>query len=276
MTDIDLSNSLLIVTRSDAGMVRSHNEDAVFVSASSGLAILADGMGGYNAGEVAAGMATSILGAELEQAFSSRTPYRLERGGATDAHSVLEVSVARANTAIYEAAQSQPQYAGMGTTLVMARFHDNSVTLIHIGDSRAYRVREGRLEQLTKDHSLLQEQIDSGMITLDEARLSQNRNLVTRALGVDPVVQAEIRDFDTLPGDIYLLCSDGLNDMVDDGDIAETLRVHADDPEQAATLLVQKANDHGGRDNVSVVLVKIMREYAAPRGLIARILAWFR
>lgn len=276
MTEMDLSTSLMIVARSDAGMVRTHNEDAVFVSAASGLAILADGMGGYNAGEVAAGMATSLLSADLEKAFSPRLPQRQGAGVRSDAHHILEASVARANTAIYEAAQSQPQYAGMGTTLVMARFFDNSVTLVHIGDSRAYRVREGRLEQLTKDHSLLQEQIDSGMITLDEARLSQNRNLVTRALGVDPMVQAEIRDYDTLPGDIYLLCSDGLNDMVDDVEITETLSSLAHDPEQAATTLIQKANDHGGRDNVSVVLVKIVQEYASPRGLIARLLAWFR
>ena len=132
MTDIDLSNSLLIVSRSDAGMVRTHNEDAVFVSAASGLAILADGMGGYNAGEVAAGMATSLLGAELEKAFSSRLPHRDDASGRTDAHAVLEASVARANTAIYEAAQSQPQYAGMGTTLVMARF------LRQFGNAGAY------------------------------------------------------------------------------------------------------------------------------------------
>ncbi len=274
MTEMDLSACLMIIARSDAGMVRTHNEDAVFVSAASGLAILADGMGGYNAGEVAAGMAASLLSADLEKVFSTRLPQ--DAGGRSDAHGILEASVARANTAIYEAAQSQPQYAGMGTTLVMARFYDNSVTLVHIGDSRAYRIRDGRLEQLTKDHSLLQEQIDSGMITLDEARLSQNRNLVTRALGVDPMVQAEIRDYDTLPGDIYLLCSDGLNDMVDDVEITETLSSLAHDPEQAATTLIQKANDHGGRDNVSVVLVKIVQEFAAPRGLISRLLAWFR
>lgn len=276
MTEIDLSNSLLIVCRSDAGMVRTHNEDAVFFSASSGLAILADGMGGYNAGEVAAGMATSLLGAELEKTFSEGVARSHDESDRSDARGALEASVARANSAIYEAAQSQPQYAGMGTTLVIARFYDNSITLAHIGDSRAYRMRAGRLEQLTRDHSLLQEQIDSGMITLEEARLSQNRNLVTRALGVDPTVQAEIRDYDTLPGDIYLLCSDGLNDMVDDVEIAETLNSLADDPEQAATRLIQKANDHGGRDNVSVILIKIVREYAASRSLIARLLAWFR
>lgn len=276
MTDVDLSKSLLIVSRSDAGMVRTHNEDAVFINAACGLAILADGMGGYNAGEVAAGMATSLLGADLEKAFSSVDGYRQDASGRLDSHGALEAGVARANTAIYEAAQSQPQYAGMGTTLVMARFYDNSVTLAHIGDSRAYRLREGRLEQLTKDHSLLQEQIDSGMITLDEARLSQNRNLVTRALGVDPMVHAEIRDHDTLPGDLYLLCSDGLNDMVEDVEISEILGSLVHDPEQAAARLIQKANDRGGRDNVSVVLVKIVREYAASRGLIGRLLAWFR
>ncbi|HMZ83041.1 MAG TPA: Stp1/IreP family PP2C-type Ser/Thr phosphatase [Rhodocyclaceae bacterium] len=276
MSDENLSNCLVIASRSDAGMVRTHNEDAVFVSASSGLIVLADGMGGYNAGEVAAGMAISLLGGELEKSIATR---RLQRNGLAvraDAQALLESHVASANSAIYEAAQSQPQYAGMGTTLVMGLFYDNAVTFAHIGDSRAYRFREGRLEQLTRDHSLLQEQIDSGMITLEEARLSQNRNLVTRALGVDPAVQAEIRDFDTTPGDIYLLCSDGLNDMVCDGEIAHIVGKYADDPEDAAARLIQQANENGGRDNVSVILIRIAHEYPASRGLLARLLAWFR
>jgi len=273
---MDLTQALQIVCRSDAGMVRSHNEDAVFANAGAGLAILADGMGGYNAGEVASGMATTLLGNELEKAFLKTPPYQVDASGKLHAHVALEAEIARANTAIYQAAQSQPQYAGMGTTLVMALFHDNTMTVAHIGDSRLYRMRGDEFRQITRDHSLLQEQIDSGMISAEEARHSQNRNLVTRALGVDPVVEPEIRDYDTMPGDIYLLCSDGLNDMVEDEEISLTLQALSANLDLAATQLVQTANDSGGRDNVSVILVRILREYPAARGWFARLLQWFK
>lgn len=273
---MDLSHALQIVSRSDAGRVRSHNEDAVFVNAACGLAILADGMGGYNAGEVASGMATALLGSEIEKALQKTPPYRTDASGKRYAHSLLEAEIAKANTAIYQAAQSQPQYAGMGTTLVLALFYDNMMTVAHIGDSRLYRLRGGELQAITRDHSLLQEQIDSGMITAQEARLSQNKNLVTRALGVDPTVEPEIRDYDTMPGDLYLLCSDGLNDMVEDEEIALTLQALSANLELAATQLIETANDSGGRDNVSVVLVRILREYPAARGWWARLLQWFK
>jgi protein phosphatase len=273
---MDLSQVLQVVSRSDAGMVRSHNEDAVYTNPACGLAILADGMGGYNAGEVASGMATALLGTELEKAFRTMEPQRTDASGKLYSHTVLESEIARANTAIYQAAQSQPQYAGMGTTLVMALFYDNIMTVAHIGDSRLYRLRGDDFQVITRDHSLLQEQIDSGMISAEEARHSQNKNLVTRALGVDPVVEPEIRDYDTMPGDIYLLCSDGLNDMVEDEEIALTLQALSANLDLAATQLVQTANDSGGRDNVSVVLVRILRDYPAARGWFARLLQWFK
>jgi protein phosphatase len=273
---MDLSQALQMVSRTDAGMVRSHNEDAVYINPARGLAILADGMGGYNAGEVASGMATTLLGSELEKAFQKTEPQRLDAAGKLNAHTVLEAEIARANTAIYQAAQSQPQYAGMGTTLVMAVYYDNMMSVAHIGDSRLYRLRGDDFQVITRDHSLLQEQIDSGMITVEEARRSQNKNLVTRALGVDPVVEPEIRDYDTMPGDIYLFCSDGLNDMVEDEEIALTLQALSANLDLAATQLVQTANDSGGRDNISVILVRIAREYPAARGWWARFLQWFR
>ena len=273
---MDLSQALQIVSRSDSGMVRSHNEDAVFVNPACGLAILADGMGGYNAGEVASGMATSLLGSELEKIFTRADLRRSGAEGRLSVHQVIEAEIAHANAAIYQSAQSQPQYAGMGTTLVMAVFHDNSMTVAHIGDSRLYRYRDDKLTLVTRDHSLLQEQIDSGMITPEEARRSQNRNLVTRALGVDPAVEPEIRDYDTLPDDLYLLCSDGLNDMVEDGEIELTLRALGANLELAATQLVQMANDNGGRDNVSVILVRVLREYPAARNWRDRVLAWLK
>ncbi|MDK9724815.1 MAG: Stp1/IreP family PP2C-type Ser/Thr phosphatase [Sterolibacteriaceae bacterium MAG5] len=275
---MDLSKALEIATRTDTGMVRSHNEDSVFANPVAGCAVLADGMGGYNAGEVASGMATALLGTELEKSFAEREPYRVEPDGRSWAHVVLETEIARANGAIYQAAQSQPQYAGMGTTLVAAVFCDNTLTVAHIGDSRLYRQRGEEFTQVTRDHSLLQEQIDSGMITAEEARHSQNKNLVTRALGVDPTVEAEIHDYDVQPGDIYLLCSDGLNDMVEDEEISMTLQMLAANLELCAMQLVQMANDNGGRDNVSVVLVRVKEAFPAPRrgGWLARLLAWFK
>ena len=276
---MDLSKALEVATLSDKGMLRSHNEDAVFADAAAGFAILADGMGGYNAGEVASGMTTALLGGALAKSFAEREPFRVEADGRSWAHVVLEAEIARTNGAIYQAAQSQPQYAGMGTTLVTAVFHDNSVTVAHIGDSRLYRLRGEAFGPVTRDHSLLQEQIDGGIITAEQARHSQNKNLVTRALGIDPAVEPEIRDYDVQPGDIYLLCSDGLNDMVEDEEIAMTLQALAVNLELCAMQLVQMANDNGGRDNVSVILVRIKESFPAPRrglgGWWARFLAWF-
>lgn len=271
----DLTQALFMASRSDAGMVRTHNEDAVYTNVALGLAVLADGMGGYNAGEVASGMATGLLGGELEKALAVIEPHVPAEDGLVQARHLLAEHLAGANRAIFEAAESQPQYAGMGTTVVAVLFHDNSLVLANIGDSRAYRLRGGELSLLTRDHSLLQEQIENGMLTPQQARMSQNRNLVTRALGVDPEVEADIEEYDTLPGDIYLLCSDGLTDMVDDEEIALALQALSSNLELAATHLVQMANDHGGRDNVSVVLVRVVREYPAPRGWLARLLARF-
>ncbi len=274
---MDFSSALEVATLSDKGMVRSHNEDAVFANPVAGFVVLADGMGGYNAGEVASGMATALLGSELEKSFAEREAFQVEPDGRLWAHVVLETEVARANGAIYQAAQSQPQYAGMGTTLVMAVFHNNAMTVAHIGDSRLYRLRGEEFGPVTRDHSLLQEQIDSGIITPEQARHSQNKNLVTRALGVDPAVEPEIRDYDVLPGDIYLLCSDGLNDMVEDEEIGMTLQMLSANLELCATQLVQMANDNGGRDNVSVILVRVKEAFPAPRrGWWARLMAWFK
>ena len=205
-------------------MVRSHNEDSIANDVKHGLVILADGMGGYNAGEVASGMATTVLMTELQNAIGLHAPFDIDPDtGLTFAQRMLKDQIEKANTSIYQASQSQPQYAGMGTTLVASMFYDNRMTVAHIGDSRLYLLRGAEFSQVTRDHSLLQEQIDSGMITVEEAKHSQNKNLVTRALGIDPVVEPEVHDYDTKVGDIYLLCSDGLSDMVPDDEIGLTL-----------------------------------------------------
>ncbi len=274
---MNLDQAVEMVSATDAGMVRSNNEDSVAFDASMGLAVLADGMGGYNAGEVASGMATAMIVSEMRSALAGSPSAATDvRGGGPAAQNLLRERIVRANASIYQASQSQPQYSGMGTTLVAALFHDNKVTVAHIGDSRLYRMRGQDLRQITKDHSLLQEQIDSGLITPEQARVSANKNLVTRALGIDSAVQPEIHDYDTQAGDLYLLCSDGLCDMVSDEDIGMALQTLAANLRLCAEQLVQMANDNGGRDNVSVMLVKIRRDYAAPRGLLARFFNWLK
>jgi serine/threonine protein phosphatase PrpC len=272
----NLGTALEVATATDPGMVRSHNEDSIATDAEVGLAVLADGMGGYNAGEVASGIAVAMLTTEMKQALENHEPHSIDGSGETLAEKFVRENSAKANAAIYQTAKSQPQYAGMGTTLVVALFFDNRMTVGHIGDSRLYRLRNDTFEQVTRDHSLLQEQIDSGMITKEQARYSQNKNLVTRAVGIDPDVETEIHTYNVEPGDIYLLCSDGLSDMVQDEDIHSTLSTLQSNLPLAAKQLVQLANDSGGRDNISVILVRVISDFAVPTGWFAKFKAWFR
>jgi PPM family protein phosphatase len=261
---MNLNGALEIVSLSDPGKVRSHNEDFVAERSEIGLVVLADGMGGYNAGEVASGMAARIVVEGLGAAWHKTATKAREPGQWPGlAHQMISQQIERANWAIFQKAQNEAQCAGMGTTLVTGLFHDNRLTVGHIGDSRLYRLRGEKLEQVTKDHSLLQEQIDNGTITKEEAKLSRNKNLLTRALGIDPEVQAEINTYLVEPQDLYLLCSDGLNDMLEDEEIRLTLLTLQMNLTLAARQLVQSANDSGGRDNVSVVLVKVLKPYPA-------------
>jgi protein phosphatase len=270
---INLKTALDVATATHPGMVRSHNEDSIAADGEAGLAVLADGMGGYNAGEVASGIAVAFIKTELKKELAGRKPEDLDQ---QKAEKLITDHAARANAAIYQSAQSQPQYSGMGTTLVVALWHDNQISVGHVGDSRLYRLREGKLSQVTRDHSLLQEQIDSGMITKAQARHSQNKNLVTRAVGIDPDVETEVHTYPVQVGDIYLMCSDGLNDMVTDEDIELTLSSLAANLPLAAQQLVQQACDNGGRDNVSVILVRVAKDYPARTGWVDKLKAWFR
>ena len=234
-------------------------------------------MGGYNAGEVASGIAVSVVMTEICQHLQNASP--ADRDDATGDELgalLLRDNIRKANASIFQAAQSQPQYAGMGTTIVSGLFYDNRVAVGHVGDSRMYRLRGETLETITRDHSLLQEQIDGGMISIEDARLSKNKNLVTRAVGIDAEVEPEIHLHDVQVGDIYLLCSDGLNDMVEDEDIQSTLYAMQSNLPLATEQLIQMANDNGGRDNVSVILVKVKGEFAVPRGWLANLFNWFK
>lgn len=272
-----VEDAIEIVSQTNPGMVRSHNEDSVAQNAACGLVVLADGMGGYNAGEVASGIAVSVVMTEICQHLQNASP--TDRDDATGDELgalLLRDNICKANASIFQAAQSQPQYAGMGTTIVSGLFYDNRVAVGHVGDSRMYRLRGETLETITRDHSLLQEQIDGGMISIEDARLSKNKNLVTRAVGIDAEVEPEIHLHDVQVGDIYLLCSDGLNDMVEDEDIQSTLYAMQSNLPLATEQLIQMANDNGGRDNVSVILVKVKGEFAVPRGWLANLFNWFK
>jgi PPM family protein phosphatase len=235
----------------DPGRARSNNEDSVATDDGVALCVLADGMGGYNAGEVASNMATTFirteLGRWLREASQQATDAEVKRA--------MDICVDNANRAIFNAANSNPQYAGMGTTLVVSLFREDRLLLGHVGDSRCYRLRNGRLQQITRDHSLLQEQIDAGLITPEQAAFSANKNLVTRAVGVEDTVMLETHQHDVLPGDLYVLCSDGLSDMLDDATIAHLLQAHeALGP--CSRALIDAANDAGGKDNISVILAR--------------------
>lgn len=252
--------------KTDPGRARENNEDSVVFDADTHTMVLADGMGGYNAGEVASGMATAFIKSEL-----SRWLAEAGSGASTkEVRRAMEICVGNANLSIFNAANSNAPYAGMGTTLVMGVFLGDTLLVGHIGDSRCYRLRAGVLEQITKDHSLLQEQIDAGLISLAQAANSSIKNLVTRALGVEAQVTLEVNEHAVLPGDLYMMCSDGLSDMVDDAGIAKLLEAQAE-LEPLADALIAAANANGGRDNISVLLAEAA-ESAEKRGLIARLL----
>ncbi len=244
----------------DTGMARSNNEDSVAVDEAATLAVLADGMGGYNAGEVASGMATAFIRSELGRWLAEASASATD----TDVRRAMDICVDNANRAIFNAANSNPQYAGMGTTRVVAVFREGRLLLGHIGDSRGYRWRAGKLQQITRDHSLLQEQIDAGLITPEQAAVSVNKNLVTRAVGVEDMVLLETHLHEVQADDWYLMCSDGLSDMLDDAAIAAVLRRH-NTLEGAGPALIAAANEAGGKDNIAVVLVAAKGGAPAPR-----------
>ena len=244
-----------ICSQTDPGLARAQNEDSVASDESMGLCILADGMGGHNAGEVASGMAAAFIKSDM----------RVSLGDAGNGVKPAEVqlaiaqSVEKANSAIFNMSRTNPHYSGMGTTLVVGVFCDDVLVLGHIGDSRCYRVRDGAITQLTKDHSVLQEQVDHGLIYPDGIMPRLAQNFVTRALGVNDAVEVDFQQPTLADNDIYLMCSDGLSDMVDDGPICAILSGPGN-LEDKARALIAAANSGGGRDNISVVLAQVADE----------------
>jgi protein phosphatase len=244
----------------DAGRARDHNEDAIAWDAERGLALLADGMGGHNAGDVASRMSLQQLQDVLLPALDK--PLRLRPNkGVTQHATLVRRAVNKANTAVFEHAEANPGCKGMGTTLALVLFYDQQVVIGHVGDSRVYRLRNGQLQAMTADHSLVRELLAQGAISAEEAEHNPYSHVITKAVGVRPKVMAEVQEFTTQPGDVFLLCSDGLTDMVDDAAIADSLQAAAGNWERAVQRLVDLANHNGGRDNISVVVAAV----AGPR-----------
>jgi serine/threonine protein phosphatase PrpC len=259
--------SLGMVGVTDPGRVRPENEDAIGVHPDVGLAILADGMGGHQAGEVASGMAVNVITRHFAEAFM-REVERKRKGQIPQA--AMEVNamydaVQLANNAIFEMARIRPECAGMGSTVVIAVFYDDKICMGHVGDSRLYRYRAGELTQLTQDHSVVQELVSRGLLTIEEAHQTVGKNLVTRALGVDSIVAPDVAEQPLEESDLYLICSDGLNDMLSDEEIRKLLVEHGTDLQAAANRLVAEANERGGADNVSVILVRAAKRFARPK-----------
>lgn len=274
---MDLSDALEVVRLTDVGLLRDHNEDAIASDVTMGFVILADGMGGYKAGEVASEIAVLSITADLKEAMiNDRSSLEADELKKQSESQLMIDAVKQANEVIYHVSQTQSQCAGMGTTLVVGLFANNKLLVGHIGDSRMYRLRGQVLMQITEDHSLLQEQIKLGLITPEQAKFSANRNLVTRALGTDPEVELELNECDVEVEDIYLLCSDGLSDMVDDSIIQGALNENSFSLVEAAEALVQLANDNGGKDNISVILVKVKKTFECNYSWYDNFLGWLK
>jgi len=260
-----MTTALEIVNVSDVGRKRPHNEDSTVADIRNGLVILADGMGGYKAGEVASALAVmTILQDVIEGLRHGRANIQNAGNGLSPEAALVKNAIQHANSSIYHLAQTDPQCQGMGTTLVTGLVQNDKISIGNVGDSRLYRFRFGKLQQVTKDHSLIQELVDRGMYTTEEAQAKMPRNLVTRALGLDKVVEVDMLEEQVIPDDIYLLCSDGLNDMVNDEEIHLTLSKYSANLVQTANSLVQLANSKGGKDNISVILVRIKQNEPVP------------
>jgi len=271
-----MATMIEIANVSHVGRRRPHNEDSTLTDAEYGLAILADGMGGYKAGEVASALAATeiyhSITTNLDQGKPVRASRRQNKSGLSAQSLLVKDAVIRANSDIYRTAQAVPDCLGMGTTVVVAWFHNKKATIAHVGDSRLYRKRRDQFQQLTRDHSLLQELVDRGLYTMEEALVNTPKNLVTRALGIDNSVDVDIMEETPEPGDVYLLCSDGLNDMVDDEEIHLTLSKYSANLVQTAQELVSLANAKGGRDNISVILIRILEGFSSTGGFLKQTL----
>lgn len=250
---------VLATGETDVGRKRNHNEDNFVVIDEDHLYVVADGMGGHASGEVASQMCIDTL-REFFRATSADPeatwPYKMDKSRGYEENRLI-TSIKLANLRIFEAAQHDPKYRGMGTTVVGILIVDDGVLIAHVGDSRVYRLRDGKLEQLTEDHSLLNDYIKMGRLSAEEIENFPHKNVIVRALGMKDTVKVDTQLDKPQPGDTYILCSDGLCGPASDEEIREIVASHSD-LRTASLKLIEKANAAGGPDNITVVLAKVM------------------
>jgi len=250
---------ILVHGLTDKGVSRKNNEDSFCTDKDLGLFVVADGMGGHSAGEVASRMAVEALSGYIRKSCAGGEPLIGPfDAGRSAASNRLVSGIRLANQAVCEAAKNNPSWKGMGTTIVAALVDGNRVSIAHVGDSRAYLVRSGAISQLTDDHSVVAEYVRKGLMSKEEAEGSRIKNLVTRALGSDEPLEVDVTEINIMDGDRLLFCSDGLSKMVADN---ETLMIMAsnDLPESVCAKLVNEANNNGGMDNITVVAAFVLK-----------------
>ena len=244
--------------RTDVGRKRQGNEDSFCVEPELGLYVVADGMGGHAAGEVASRLGVETIREWMGKYLGGADVALVGPPMATCSRQAnfLLSSIRLANRVIFDAAQGRREYAGMGTTVVSVLAVDDHVALAHVGDSRIYRIREDGITQLSRDHSLVQQQVENGIISPEEAHASQYRHLITRALGLKESVEVDLVEQPALPGDLLLLCSDGLSDLLEDEEMLAIVQEQGGDLEKACQCLVDRANYKGGDDNITALLIQ--------------------
>ena len=273
---MNLQGKIQIVGFTDTGRVRQNNEDCIGYDSVLGLLVLADGMGGHLGGEVASTVSVDTIIQSVQQSLPSVKSGQIDSNTGYSMESVcIQKAIEQANDIVYKRSNSDAELRGMGTTIVVMLFYNNRFSLAHIGDSRCYRYRGQKIEQITKDHSLLQELIDRGFYTPEEAKTSLNKNLVTKALGIDPSISPDLQEELVMKNDIYLLCSDGLTDLVEDEYISLTIQRFSDNLEEAAKQLISKANQNGGKDNISVIMCRINEDFSESSGWFKKLIEWF-
>ncbi|MBI1293038.1 Stp1/IreP family PP2C-type Ser/Thr phosphatase [bacterium] len=253
---------------SDRGLKRSHNEDSLSVVPDLGLFIVADGMGGHNAGEVASRQSIESIVEFLRDVPSDAESWPVPADdNLSEAENRIVGAVKLANRDVCKLSMEHPEYHGMGTTLVgMLLDPDNhGMAIAHVGDSRAYRLRDGKFHKITLDHSWVEEQLQRGIITAEEAKNHRWKNVITRALGNKLEVEVEVQSVDVRAGDLYMLCSDGLSGMVEHEELERIMLTYAD-LEECAQQLIRAANEAGGHDNISLILVRILEDDAESTG----------
>ena len=238
---------------SDVGCIRELNEDCYCIcgfgdNSERGFCILADGMGGHNAGEVASQNAVKLIAEEMN---------RLLESGEKEIPGQLSRAVSAANTGVYTMASENPIHRGMGTTVVTAFIDDGTAYVANVGDSRAYAVRDDEIVQITTDHSVVSELVMRGTITKEEARLHPQKNIITRAVGTDKSVRTDIFEYNYSPGDVMIICSDGLSTMLDDNRILEIIKSEKTS-EDTVNSLIAAAKDEGGLDNITVICIRFI------------------